>query len=82
MNVSRAIADLDEHATGHPEKSISDMRLRVAGNIGSQYGFAGLPTHNVQRRDVMAIMASHGASAFTIEQHALAIADLIVDGAR
>lgn len=77
LDVTRAILDLDEHATGHPDKSIDDMRQRVARNLGYAFerGSIGASSTNV-----IVAMVAHGATPFTCEQHASAIAQMMRDG--
>jgi len=78
LDVSRAIAELDEHAAGHPDKTINEMRRRVAFNIGDMLeGKVGVSAIN--QWSVGAIMYSHGAAPFTVQQHASVIASLIED---
>jgi hypothetical protein len=75
LDVARAVATLDEFA----DSAGFDLRHRVASNLAYQFakhnGWGG--RRNITTRDVRAVLIAHGATAFTVEQHARAIASLI-----
>ena len=78
LDVSRAIAELDEYAVGHPDKTINEMRLRVATNLGDMMDGKGC-WPQINQWTIGAIMYTHGATPFTVQQHASVIASLIQD---
>jgi hypothetical protein len=77
LDVARAIDALDVNA--FPETGAFELRQRVASNLAYQFhkhnGWGG--RKNVTTRDVRAALIAHGASTFTVEQHARAIAAMI-----
>jgi hypothetical protein len=81
LDVARAVATLDEHASLVGAHSLgNDALARVASNLAYQFarhnGLLGSNTR-VTTRDVRAALIAHGASTFTVEQHARAIAAMI-----
>lgn len=79
LDVSHAIAYLDENAADSADSQKLYMRLRVARNLAYQFarhnGWGG--RIKVTTRDVRAALIAHGASPFTVQQHARAIAGMI-----
>jgi hypothetical protein len=80
-DLARAVQRLDEHAsTGDGMAKIDGLHWTLADLRGSVAVNIGYVTRNavrlskVTKRDVALMLAAHGASPFTIEQHARAIA--------
>lgn len=78
-DLSRSVARLDEFAAGHPELTIDEMRASVARNITYQVDRAGMSSSRrpMTPIEVRAILLSHGASPFTIAEHAQAITQIV-----
>lgn len=81
-DASRTIARLDEFAAAQPGDVLTidgtnwtgeDLRISVAEQLAEVIRHT-VRIHKVTRRDAALMMAAHGASQFTIEQHARAIA--------
>lgn len=81
-DLARAVKRLDEHASTPAEGmavvdgqnwTLADLRISVVHNIGYVTAKA-VRLSKVTKRDVSLMLAAHGASPFTIERHALAIA--------
>jgi hypothetical protein len=74
LDVSRAVVDLDATPTDRALWSL------VASGLAFHWSRTVYPCggrKNVTKRDVVYALASHGASAFTIEQSARGIAAII-----
>jgi hypothetical protein len=80
-DLARAVRRLDEHASTAEGMAVidgqnwtlADLRISVAWSIGYVTAKA-VRLSKVTKRDVSLMLAAHGASPFTIEQHARAIA--------
>jgi hypothetical protein len=93
LDVSRAVARLDANASMGKNDTIHqidgtwgwtlfDIQRSVASGLAFQwsrhaYGDSIRSRARVTRHDVAVAMASHGATSFTIDLHARAIASLI-----
>lgn len=84
-SASRAISRLDAHASAGPGDLVSidgtnwtgeDLRISVSDMLGEVIRHT-VTMRKVTRRDVALMMAAHGASMFTLERHARAIAAMI-----
>jgi hypothetical protein len=84
-DISRAVVRLDEHAStpaegmaviGRENWTREDLRISVAENLAFVIG-SSVRMGRLTKRDVGLMLAAHGASPFTIEQHALAIAAML-----
>ena len=84
-DVARAVTRLDEHADTPERGSVNiggndwtreELRQSVADNISFVIG-GTVRLGNITKRDAAIILASAGASPFTIEQHARAIAAML-----
>lgn len=83
LDVSRSIARLDEHASIGKNDTIKidgidwtrkELIENVSGNIAFTTSRGGVNTLKITRGEVKVILASHGASQFTIHQFANDIA--------
>lgn len=90
LDIPRSVARLDENAD-FPERgskmidgvlweSRDQLRRSVADNISFVIG-ATVRLRKITRRDTAIMLASAGASPFTIEQHARAIAGYLRENA-
>lgn len=90
LDVARAVVRLDEHADVPAKGCVhfdgmawtrDDLRRRVAKQISyhltRHYGGFIPSRRKVTTRDVSAAMAVSGASPFTVDQHARAIAAMV-----
>lgn len=84
-DTSRNIARLDAHAATDAGDVVDidgqnwtgeDLRASVAGSLSFTTRHTVM-LRKVTKRDVALMLAAHGASQFTVEQHARAIAKLL-----
>lgn len=84
-NVSRAIAWIDRNASAglddmpeHGDKSTLRSKLiSLSSGIAYELSRAGIAHHKSTDRDIVVILAAHGMSAFSIEQFAHHVADMV-----
>ena len=84
-DVSRSIARLDENASAVEGDIVTidgenwtglDLRMSVANCLGFTIRHTVIQSR-LTKRDVSLMLAAHGASSFTIDKHARAIASLM-----
>jgi len=75
FDITHAVMDLDENACD--AAGLVDRVSRIADNVAEKLNARGVATTSFSKRDARVLLASHGASQFTIEQHALRIARLV-----
>lgn len=73
-DISRAVADLDEHALSPDPAQIEQMRRRVASNLAHRFRRFGMSPQRRSKGDVVLALIVHGASPVTVDQHANVIA--------
>lgn len=73
-DISRAVADLDEHALSPDPAQIEQMRRRVASNLAWRFRWFGMSPQKRTKGDIALALVVHGASPVTVDRHANMIA--------
>lgn len=73
-DISRAVADLDEHALTPDDAQREQMRRRIASNLAHRFRRAGMSPQKRTKREIALALYVHGASPLTVDMHANAIA--------
>lgn len=74
LDISRAVADLDDNALAPDLAQIEQMRRRIASNLAHRFRRFGMSPQKRTKGDVALALIVHGASPLTVDQHANAIA--------